>query len=323
MSVGPLSGMCPGEFTPGGNPCDGVLVAEDDPIFRKVLQTWLERWGCKVTVAEDGEQAWQLLQSETPCSLLMLDWMMPGIDGLELCRRVRATPRNRYQYILLVTSRDAKKDVISGLEAGADDYLTKPFDMNELRARLRVGKRILALQEELIAAREGLRFQATHDGLTGIWNGTAVLEILQHEIDRAARSQGALGVLLLDIDRFKNINDTYGHLVGDVVLREVAQRVAGAVRSYDSVGRYGGEEFLIVLPGCGESDVRESAERVRLAVCGTPVATTGTQIQVTISVGATVVGDATSAHDAVCSADTAMYSAKRAGRNRSEVFSGQ
>ena len=191
-----------------------------------------------------------MAQQELPPQMLILDWVMPKIDGVELCRRIRARNRAPYQYILLVTAKDDKQDKISGLEAGADDYLTKPFDRSELHARLRAGRRILALQDDLIQAREGLRFQATHDVLTGNLNRGAILDLLRRELERAVRSQSAAGILLLDLDHFKKINDTYGHLTGDRVLKEVAQRIRGAVRSYDAVGRYGGEEFLVVLPGC-------------------------------------------------------------------------
>jgi two-component system, cell cycle response regulator len=292
-----------------------VLVAEDDPMFRKILQNWLQSWNYKVIVATDGTEAWSILQQERPPDLLILDWVMPGIDGMELCRRIRDRESPSYQYILVVTANDARQDVVRGLEAGADDYLTKPFDKGELRARLRVGTRILTLQEDLIRAREDLRFQATHDVLTGIWNRRAVLDLLHREIERAARFHASTGVLMLDLDHFKKINDTYVHLTGDAVLKETAQRITQVVRSYDFVGRYGGEEFLVLLPGCDKDQAEQSGERIRLAVTATPVFAAGSEISVTISIGATATigGPET---EVLAKADAALYQAKGAGRNR-------
>lgn len=301
--------------------CDRVLVAEDDAIFRKILQSWLESWGYRVVVAEDGGKAWNILQQERPPELLILDWMMPEVDGTELCRRVRERQRDPYQYILLVTARDDKQDVVRGLEAGADDYLTKPFDRNELRARIRVGRRILTLQDDLIHAREELRFQATHDVLTGVWARGAVLELLQRELNRSLRTPSPTGVLMLDLDHFKKINDTHGHLTGDVVLKEVANRISKVVRSYDLVGRYGGEEFVVVLPGCDKDQARQSAERIRLMVGNAPVLTASSEIPVTVSVGATAAASgATSDIEILAAADTALYQAKNAGRNCTAVM---
>jgi two-component system, cell cycle response regulator len=172
-----------------GSSCGTVLIAEDDAICRKILQTWLRNWGYRVIVADDGAKAWDILQQENAPELLILDWVMPEIDGTELCRRVRERQQVSYQYILLVTANDDKQDVVRGLEAGADDYLTKPFDANELRARMRVGSRILALQHDLIQTREELRFQATHDALTGILSRGAVMDLLHRELERAVRPQ--------------------------------------------------------------------------------------------------------------------------------------
>jgi len=296
--------------------CDGVLVAEDDPMFRKILKSWLENWGYRVIVADDGTAAWNILQQERPPELLILDWVMPGIDGLQLCRRIRERQTTPYQYILLITAKDDAEDVVTGLEAGADDYLTKPLDRSELRARLRVGRRILTLQKGLIQAREELRFQATHDILTGIWNRGALLDLLRREIERASRSQSSTGLLMLDLDHFKKVNDTYGHLAGDVVLREVAHRISEVVRSYDLVGRYGGEEFLVVLPDCDPDQALQSAERIRAVIAGRPVLAAGAEILVTASIGVTVTTAGSVAEKEILAiADTALYQAKSAGRN--------
>jgi diguanylate cyclase (GGDEF)-like protein len=299
-----------------------VLIAEDDAMFRRILQSWLESWGYQVVVAEDGAEAWNILQQDHPPELLILDWIMPEIDGTELCRRIRERKRSPYQYILLVTGKDDRQDVVRGLEAGADDYLTKPFDRNEFQARLRVGRRILTLQHDLINARDELQFQATHDILTGVWNRGAVLDLLHRELERAARARTSTSVLMLDLDHFKKINDTYGHLTGDAVLREVANRITQSVRSYDLVGRYGGEEFLLVLAACGKSEIEQSADRIRLAIASTPILSVSSEIAVTASIGATVIADGgVTQEEILLTADKALYQSKNDGRNRVTILS--
>jgi two-component system, cell cycle response regulator len=286
---------------------DSVLIAEDDSVCRMILQTWLKAWGYRVVVAKNGIEASDILQQEHSPELLILDWVMPGIDGLELCRRIRLGQQNAY--ILLVTANDKKREIVNGLEAGADDYLTKPFDPDELRARLRVGQRMLSLHQQL-------RFQATHDTLTGIWSRGATLDMLRRELERAARTQTSTGVLMLDLDRFKNINDTFGHLGGDGVLKEVVRCIAQTVRTYDVLGRYGGEEFLIVLPGCDRNKIQETAERIRTTVAGTPVQVAGSEILATVSIGGAVAPPGkVSAKEILAHADAALYHAKAAGRN--------
>ncbi len=291
-------------------------------MFRRILQSWLESWGYQVVVAEDGAEAWNILQQDHPPELLILDWIMPEIDGTELCRRIRERKRSPYQYILLVTGKDDRQDVVRGLEAGADDYLTKPFDRNEFQARLRVGRRILTLQHDLINARDELQFQATHDILTGVWNRGAVLDLLHRELERAARARTSTSVLMLDLDHFKKINDTYGHLTGDAVLREVANRITQSVRSYDLVGRYGGEEFLLVLAACGKSEIEQSADRIRLAIASTPILSVSSEIAVTASIGATVIADGgVTQEEILLTADKALYQSKNDGRNRVTILS--
>jgi two-component system cell cycle response regulator len=308
------------QFEPPGRSCHRVLVAEDDAMFRRILESWLKTWGYEVSMAEDGAEAWAILQQDVRPQVLILDWMMPAINGLELCSKVRERNQIPYQYILLATAKDAKQDLVRGLEAGADDYLTKPFDRGELKARLRACNRILTLQDDQIQAHEQLRFQATHDGLTGSWNRSEILEMLRRELERGARSNTTTGILMLDIDHFKAVNDTYGHLTGDAVLREVTKRISQAVRSYDSVGRYGGEEFVIVLPGCNREQVDQGAERVRAAVDSGPIRVNAWQIAVTVSIGAAVTTHgAISEKGILAAADLALYRAKEIGRNRTVV----
>jgi len=300
-----------------------VMIAEDDPMFRRILQSWLRDWGYQVTVAEDGAQAWERLQQEPSPELLILDWVMPEVNGPELCRRVRERGGSPYQYIMLVTGKDAKQDLVTGFDAGADDYITKPIDRDELQARLRVGNRILSLQRSLIAAREEVAFQATHDLLTGIWNRRAALDCLQRECQRASRVHDSLAVLMLDVDHFKKINDTYGHLAGDEVLRGVADRLVQNVRSFDIVGRYGGEEFLVLLPGCDDTQIFPSADRLRAAIGSEPMALDTGTVAITVSIGATAVPAHMEASqtEILLAADKALYEAKNNGRNRVSVAS--
>ena len=295
---------------------ESILIAEDDRIFRRILQSWLQRCGYRVIAAENGIRAWEILQQENAPALLILDWMMPGIDGPELCRRIRRRQHAFYPYILLVSARDEKPDIVEGLASGADDYLTKPFDPGELRARLQVGKRILQLQRELIGAREEIRFQANHDGLTGMWNRTTILNLLGRELQRGMRSGKPIGALMMDLDHFKRVNDEHGHLTGDAVLKEVAHRISVAVRSYDFVGRYGGEEFLAVLPDCSQQDLRTVAERIRYTVAEAPIRTEAVNLAITVSVGGVATSNANPSPDLLAAADSALYSAKRNGRNQ-------
>ena len=302
---------------------NAVLIAEDDPIFRRILESWFKRWDYRVTAVENGVDAWEVLQREDAPQLAILDWMMPGMDGIELCRRIRSRDQGVYRYVLLLTAKDDKQDVIAGLEAGADDYLTKPFDVNELRARVRAGKRILDLQAALIRAKDDLQFAAAHDALTGLWNRGAIIDLLKREVSRRQRTGDALGVIMADIDYFKKINDTHGHLIGDAVLQEVTRRLAVGVRPYDVVGRYGGEEFLVVFPGCNAANLIVGAERLRHCIGDQPIETSAGQISVTLSLGLASVEQnekETLACEAFLrTADEALYAAKARGRNRVEI----
>src|SRR5580658_5863101 len=297
-----------------------ILIAEDDPTSRLLMQRTLEKFGYDVVLAEDGRKAVEILSQRGGPRLALIDWMMPELDGLGLCREVRSSQRDgAYVYILLLTSRQDAEDVVAGLEAGADDYITKPFHPAVLRARLHTGRRILSLEETLVRAREEMRFKATHDELTSLWNRAAILSMARNELSRSSREARPFSVLLCDIDRFKRINDNHGHLVGDVVLEEVSRRLISSVRDYDAVGRYGGEEFLIIVSNCDEESLRTRAENVRTAIGSIPIQTGKAELSVSISIGAMT--HCCWEHDIslesiLAKADAALYNAKAAGRNR-------
>ncbi len=295
-----------------------ILIADDEPVSRRILQGLLVKWGYEVVSVEDGDAAWEKLKSPDAPRMALLDWMMPGQNGVDVCRALRRLRPEPYTYILLLTAKDAKESIVEGLESGADDYLTKPFHPQELKARIRVGLRLLELEDNLVQAREAMRFKATHDTLTGVWNRGSILETLERETWRSRRERQSLGVLIADLDHFKSVNDTYGHLAGDAVLREVTRRMQTDVRPYDAVGRYGGEEFLVLLPGCNGLETREKAERLRQAIFREPVETHSGALNVSMSVGGVATADwpEDNANQILQMADAALYRAKEEGRNR-------
>lgn len=253
--------------------------------------------------------------------MALLDWMMPGLEGVEICRRVRAETNDTYAYIILLTCLQRDEDLLAGLEAGADDYMIKPFKHHELRLRLRTGKRIIDLQDELRLARNEFRTKASHDSLTGLLNHGEILRTLALELDRAERKGTQVGVIMADIDNFKQVNDTHGHLAGDMILRTVAAKMNSLTRSYDFIGRYGGEEFLVVLPDCNLTYAAAFAERLRLAVSTDSIDMAAGSVAVTISFGVAA-SDTDRKKDVdplVKAADDALYQAKKYGRNRVEV----
>jgi diguanylate cyclase (GGDEF)-like protein len=292
-----------------------ILIAEDDVTSRLLLKRVLENWGYEVAATRDGAEALQALLAENAPRLAILDWIMPAMDGIDVCRRVRDRETLQPPYLILLTALGDKQSVVAGLQAGADDYVGKPYDPDELHARVEVGRRLVELNEELLAAQRTLEIQARTDALTGVLNRRAIFKELERETERATRDGIALGLGMLDIDHFKLVNDTYGHVVGDVVLCEVVRRALGVMRPYDTFGRFGGEEFLVLVPGSGEEELKDVLERIRGVIGSAPIAVGGREIAVTVSLGGATRSHE-SADDLIALADDALYTAKEQGRDR-------
>ncbi|MGB0108043.1 MAG: diguanylate cyclase [Terriglobales bacterium] len=307
----------------GGSRLMQALVVDDSAVYRKLIGDHLRSWGFGVTLAESGSEAWRILEQPNAPKLVLLDWVLPDLDGIELCQRIRqAGSSSPYIYVILLTSNEGRQNMLQAMRAGADDYLVKPFDELELQARLLVGKRILDLQEELVSARESMRHAATHDSLTGLTNRGEILAMLERELERARRERKPVAVILCDIDHFKNVNDTLGHLFGDEALREIGKRLRAQLRVYDGVGRYGGEEFLMVLPSCDLPNALLRANELREIIANTPVVCSGEEKLITMSMGVAVsVCEGKNEVEMLLNqADAGLYQAKEKGRNRIEHF---
>ncbi len=293
-----------------------ILIAEDDFTSRAMLTATLRKAGFDVAAAGDGGEAWRMLQSPDAPKLVLLDWSMPEMDGLEVIRRVRAAEAEEPPYIILLTSRGEKESRVEGLNSGANDYIIKPYDAQELLARIRVGQRMVDLQAGLVQARRELAYQARHDALTGVHNRRAIMEALTREVARAGREGGPLAVAIGDIDRFKAVNDLHGHAVGDEILCAIVRRLEAGLRAYDHLGRWGGEEFLIVAPGCPAGVAGGLFNRLRAAVADEPIPTKAGPLSVTISFGVAVGDGSQAGADLFAAADASVYRAKEQGRNR-------
>jgi diguanylate cyclase (GGDEF)-like protein len=293
-----------------------ILIAEDDLISSKILEKNIANWGYDVVLARSGEDAWGALRDQD-MRLAILDWMMPGMDGVEICRKIRRRKKFKYTYLILLSAKDRKQDIITGLSSGADDYMTKPVNFLELKARLQTGKRIIELEDKLILIQTKLKDLASRDSLTRLWNRAEITKFLREELERAQREKKPLGVIMVDIDYFKKINDFYGHDCGDATLLQVVSRVKKKVRKSDKVGRYGGDEIIVVLPSCGFSEARTIAERLRLSVARRGVKTEFDCIPVTISVGCTSSEKVKplTAERLIKTSDEALLRAKNRGRN--------
>ena len=295
-----------------------ILIADDDPICREILRRHLRETGHEVREATNGLMAWEMLQTEHS-GLVISDWVMPEIEGPELVRRIRAAGFPRYTYVILLTAQSAPEEIVQGLESGADDYLVKPFQPAELRARIGIGERILGLETRLTEARQAMEQLAMHDGLTDLLNRRAIRERALAVLSRAARARTSTAFIMVDVDHFKLVNDRHGHTVGDQALRLIARCLQRGLRAEDDAGRWGGEEFLIVLENAGLAEAAEVADRIRSRVqsASLPLAN-GAELKLTISAGVSALqgNEGTPLELLVQEADEALYRAKEAGRDR-------
>jgi two-component system cell cycle response regulator len=287
-----------------------ILMADDDCVTRLALKTLLTTRGFDVHTAVDGEEAFRILQRDDAPRLAIVDWMMPRMDGVELCRALRDSGSRQRVHIIMLTGKRGSEDLVAGLDAGADDYMRKPFDIDELHARLRAAQRLIKIQEEL-------RDRAAVDELTGISSRQAIRDVLRRALAHAVRENSSVSIALLDVDRFKNVNDTYGHPIGDMALRGAAALLGPCLRTYDVVGRYGGEEFLIVLPHSTLKAAGEQAERPCKYVRSLLIKSGDQQIAITVSIGIAQYRIHKEDWEALLNrADAALYQAKNSGRDR-------
>ncbi len=287
-----------------------ILVADDSEITRFKLESILSSWNYDVVQAIDGAEAWTILQQDETIQIAILDWLMPGLSGIDICKNIREQKERIYTYTIILTSRNNIDDIILGLKSGADDYLIKPYHTQELKARLQVGERIITLQNNLFN-------MANHDSLTGVLNRRSIIKKCDTELNRSKRKSVITGIIMADLDHFKQINDLYGHQAGDAVLVECTQRIQQELRSYDSLGRYGGEEFLILTPDTNPKDILKHAERIRQSISNSLFHYQENVIPVTMSMGVATSDDNHYESDTLIRlADDALYEAKEKGRNR-------
>ncbi len=295
-----------------------ILIADDEPENLYLISFVLSNRGYQVFQASNGKQAWELIEKEN-IPLVLTDWMMPMMDGVELVRRIRSADFPYYTYIILMTARNTKRDEVDGLEAGADDYLAKPYDADELLVRLSIAERIINLESQLRLKTVNLQELALKDSLTGLYNRRAISEQANSEIARGLRENLPVSAVMIDLDHFKLVNDRYGHAVGDRALCFAADIIADHKRPYDHVGRWGGEEFLLVLPGIDMIEATKIAERMRSLLSSSRLdLPTGEKLAIHASFGVASAGsDAKISFDElVRRADLALYQAKTQGRNR-------
>ncbi len=302
-----------------------ILVVDDERIERRMVEKTLARLGHEIVLANSGEAAWQHIQDKH-IRFVITDWNMPGVDGIQLIQKIRTSQLPGYVYVILLTSNDRNEDIVAGLYSGADDYLTKPFHPQELEARIAVGERVLTLEDNLVQAKNQLERLAMVDTLTGLMNRRAIYKFTRGELERARRIADPISVIFLDIDKFKEINDQYGHLVGDEALKLIAQVIQQRSRTYDGIGRWAGDEFLVVLPGADLKNAQKAAMRIIEGIATTQLILPDNQaVTIRASAGVATIHKMTNSpsllDDIIQTADEALYRAKSAGGNQVQVSS--
>ena len=295
-----------------------VLVVDDDPGVIMELSILLKRWGYEVASARNGQEALEhLMVSDVKSQIIIVDWMMEEMDGLELCKRLRADPLLPYCFIILLSAYAESEDIVRGLDAGADDYLMKPYNPDELQSRIRAGVRIINLNQSLEEANSRLQIVASTDMLTDLLNRGAILNVLHDELARSEREQIPLAVAMIDIDHFKILNDEYQHVEGDQILREFSQCLKSGLRTYDAVGRYGGEEFIIIMPNIPEQASHEAMERLRQEIESTTFLEGTHKVTLTASFGIAwgIPSTPSQSEQFIREADAMLFQVKENGRN--------
>lgn len=290
-----------------------ILIIEDDPVTRLLIVRTMSQWGHEVIEAESGEQAIEIVEAnlEQAPNLLITDWSLPHMSGLEVCKYLKSSLKDHFFYVIMLTRKAESEDLVEAMEEGVDDYMVKPFAPEEFRVRVRAGMRIVEQAQKL-------QFLASHDELTELWNRRMVMHHLEMEWQRTLRDGLPMSIMMMDIDHFKSINDNYGHLVGDAALKHFADIIRKVLRPYDIVGRYGGEEFLTILPETDREQAKQVAERVRSSLEQSPlVIDQNHKMTMTVSIGIAQSDQTTKNIKCILGkGDEAMYQAKTSGRNK-------
>lgn len=292
-----------------------ILIADDDPISRKILSKIVTDLGYEPVSVNNGQDALDYVKRKE-CSVILLDWMMPGMDGIEVCREIRRLDSEYGCYIIINSAREGSDDISRALKAGANDYISKKTSSTELKARIGVGVRTAQLEKKLIDLNNRLKYLVRIDSLTGLLNHAAILKELSIELDRGRRDVTSTSILMLDLDRFKTVNDTYGHQIGDKVLIRFSSLLTKSCRSFDRIGRYGGEEFLIVLPRTDDEECLAIGNRIRMRTETLQIDNEINILRVTCSIGCcTTINSEKHSFSLIAAADSALFRAKKAGRN--------
>ncbi|MCP4349229.1 MAG: diguanylate cyclase [Desulfobacterales bacterium] len=294
-----------------------LLIAEDDSMTRLALRKNLKRWGYDVLETKDGAEAWNMLSAEDPPRIAILDWMMPGMEGIDICKLLHESDKTPFIYTILLTSRADKEDIVEALDNGAYDFLSKPVHSAELRSRIAVGVRLVEADDKLREYAAEMERLATTDSLTGLYNRRYFFEKAGKELELAMQNKTQLSLILMDIDHFKKVNDTYGHFAGDEALKALTACCKETLYDYDLFSRFGGEEFAILLPGTDKDTAFKLAEQMRKVIGEISIDFTGQSFNVTVSIGVASMDNTGESLETILKrADDAMYQAKKNGRNQ-------